>query len=77
MKELETQFNLYKDSYKTLSSYVCFVKAVKKVLPADRYIVSGFNKLVDKEDYSKSIKANLIGSIKTIARLKRGTKNMA
>lgn len=71
MKELEEKFKIISESYPNVSSYICFIRTIKRLNPPGDIIARGFSKLVDKEDYSRGIKQNLVKHIQALARLKK------
>ena len=66
MKELREYFEYYTTLYTNLSSYMCFVKAVKHEKPSDRIITAGFNELVERKDYSPSDRYALLKGLRSI-----------
>lgn len=63
MKELQQAFKIRTELHPQLSSYVCFLRACRDVGAKGVLIRRGFNKLVDKSDYSKSDYSALISHI--------------
>lgn len=60
MKSIERRFNRISKKYTGWSSYLCFVEAITGQYFRRRTIQYWFNKLVDKNDYSKGDKQQII-----------------
>ena len=60
MKSLERRYNNISIKNKLLSSYICFAIAVTKQKFKKATIYYWFNRLVDKNDYSRKEKRNLL-----------------
>ncbi len=60
MKSIERRFNKASKEYSDLSSYMCFAEAIKNQKFSKKMIAIWFNKLVDKNDYSKEDKKELL-----------------
>jgi len=51
-----------------LSSYMCFAQVVSGHIFTQSQIRKGFNRLVDKEDYARSEKQQILNHIQKIAK---------
>ena len=60
MKNLEHKFKIISESFPDLSSYICFGRACREVKPDSRTLRASFNKLVEKGDYEKGQKENIL-----------------
>lgn len=60
MKSLERRFNNISKKNPNLSSYLCFVEAVRGQGFSKQTIHNWFSQLVDKEDYNKTEKRALL-----------------
>lgn len=60
MKSLERRYNNISIKNKLLSSYICFAMAVAEQNFAKATIYYWFNRLVDKSDFSRKEKRNLL-----------------
>lgn len=60
MKSIEKRFNKASKEYQYLSSYMCFTEAIKGQKFSKKMINIWFNKLVEKDDYSKKDKKELL-----------------
>ena len=67
MKSLERRFNNISTKNPYLSSYLCFVVAVRDQNFSKKIIAFWFNKLVEKDDYSKQDKKELIGQLNLLS----------
>jgi hypothetical protein len=66
MKSLERRFRITKEENSSLSSFVCFAKAIEKQNFNTRIIKVWFSKLVEKEDYSKNDKKDILSFLKQL-----------
>ena len=60
MKSLERRFNNITRLNPYWSSYICFTEAIKEQCFSKRTITNYFNKLVEKDDYDKVDKKQII-----------------
>ena len=60
MKSLERRFNNIAQQNPYWSSYICFAEAVRKQNFSKKIIMKYFNGLVEKEDYDKADKKEII-----------------
>lgn len=67
MKSLERNFNNISAKNPYLSSYMCFAEAVEGRRFSKRIIAFWFNKLVDKDDYDKRDKKELLRQLYPIS----------
>lgn len=67
MNQLTDSFNLIRRSYPYWSTYICFAEAIRRTPDVkDSEINKCFDKLVDKDDYSRSDKDNLLKQLKKL-----------
>jgi len=67
MKSLERRFNNISRLNPYWSSYICFTEAVKAQNFSYRTIASHFNSLVERDDYSKSEKRQLLKNLNSLS----------
>ena len=67
MKSLERRFNNISQLNPYWSSYVCFTEAVKDQNFSQRIISKYFNTLVEKDDYNKRDKKELIKNLLSLS----------
>lgn len=60
MKSIERRFNNIKNRRPNWSSYICFAEAIKGQKITKDIISRWFGKLVEKDDYSKKDKKQLL-----------------
>jgi len=60
MRSIKARFNNISRRNPNLSSYICFTEIIKGQNFSKRRIALGFNELVDKEDYNKGDKKELL-----------------
>lgn len=65
MNSIKHRFNLIQEKYPILSSYSCFYKAIVGRKLTDRTVAENFNRLVDKADYSRSNKNEILQQLKS------------
>lgn len=63
MKSIERDFKRISEGNPYWSSYVCFVEAIRGRKYNKRIIIRWFNKLVDKDDYDKEEKNDIIADL--------------
>ena len=68
MKSLERRYNNIAQKHTGWSSYICFAKAVTEQNFSRRAIQQWFNKLVDKSDYCKSDKAQILKHLESLTK---------
>ncbi|HAZ28560.1 MAG TPA: hypothetical protein DCY48_02160 [Candidatus Magasanikbacteria bacterium] len=68
MKSLERRYKNIAQKYTGWGSYICFAKAVTGQHFSRRAIQHWFNKLVDKNDYCKSDKAQLLKHLESLTK---------
>ena len=68
MKSLERRFNNISQLNPYWSSYICFTEAVKDQNFSKRTITNYFNKLVEKNDYDRRDKKELIKNILSLSK---------
>jgi hypothetical protein len=60
MKSVKKVFNRIRSENPYWSNYICFAEAVRGRKFSRKTIIRNFNSLVDKEDYAKSEKKEII-----------------
>ncbi len=68
MRSLERRFNNIAKLNPFWSSYLCFAEAVKNQEFSKRIIAKHFNNLVDKNDYNKQEKKELLKSLLSLSK---------
>jgi len=75
MKSIERRYNKIIQKHTGWSSYICFAKTVTGQNFSRRAIHYWFNKLVDKQDYSKRDKVQLLKHLESLTKdTEDGTK---
>jgi hypothetical protein len=74
MKSIERRFNNIVKKNPYWSSYVCFTEAVKGQHFGNAIVLKWFDKLVDKDDYSRSDKNDILNHIYGLANWKKREK---
>ena len=74
MKSLERKFNNIAEKNPNKSSYICFAEAIKGQNFSKQTIHRWFQKLVDKNDYAKSEKKEILAQLEKISNPVRTTK---
>lgn len=67
MKSLERRFNNISVKNPCSSSYICFAEAVRGQKFSKKIIAIWFNKLVDRDDYSKKDKKELLSQLNLLS----------
>jgi hypothetical protein len=68
MKSIETSLKTIQEKNPTWSSFVCFAEVIRKGNFKDwKNVVSWFNRLVDKDEYDKSDKKDILIWLQTLA----------
>lgn len=75
MKSLERRFADIAERKPTASSYACFAEAVKGQGFSRQTIHRWFQKLVDKDDYARDEKKELLAHLEQLSNAVRTTKN--
>ena len=75
MKSLERRFNNITEKNPRWSSYICFAEAVKERGFSEQTIHRWFQKLVDKNDYARSEKKEILAHLNSLSNPVRTTKN--
>ncbi len=75
MKSLERLFNSIAEKNPNWSSYVCFAEAIKGRGFGKQTIPRWFQKLVDKKDYERSDKKEILAHLENLTNTPRTTKN--
>lgn len=65
MRSIEARFKLMETKYPFHSSFICFLRTIDKQGFSRPMIIKWFRKLVDKEDYDKSVMWKLIDQCET------------
>jgi hypothetical protein len=68
MKSIERRFNNIKKDNPYWSSYICFAEAVKNQNFSKQTLHRWFNKLVDKNDYSRSDKRTILSHLNILTK---------
>ena len=68
MKSLERRYNNIAKKHTGWSSYICFAKAVTRQQFTKRSIQYWFNKLVDKQDYSKNDQTQILKHLESLTK---------
>jgi len=68
MKSIERRFNNIKKGNPYWSLYLCFTEAIKNQNLSKQTLHRWFNKLVDKNDYSRSEKNGVLGFLDTLTK---------
>ena len=63
MKSLKRRFQKISDKNPMWSTYICFAETIKKQNFTRKSILYWFNKLVEKDDYDKKNKKELIDQL--------------
>lgn len=63
MQSIERRFISMQEKYPNHSSFICFGRAIKDQGFSESMIKRWFNKLVDKDDYCRSEKAELFAHL--------------
>lgn len=76
MRSLERKFNNISEKKPLWSSYVCFAEAIKHHNFSEKIIKYWFNRLVDKEDYCRREKREVLKHLHDLSRVSEdGTKS--
>ena len=75
MKSLEKRFNNIAERNPNYSSYLCFAEAIKRQSFTKQTIQRWFKKLVDKDDYAKGEKKEILAYLEGLTNFVRTTKN--
>lgn len=75
MKSLERRFNNIAERNPSWSSYLCFAEAVKEQCFNTQTIQRWFNKLVDKDDYARGEKREVVDFLVNLSNPVRTTGN--
>lgn len=67
MKSIERRFRNIMDKNRNWSSYICFAEAIKGQKISKDIISRWFSKLVEKDDYSKSDKKQLLKHLEVLS----------
>ena len=68
MKSIERRFNNIKKDNPYWSTYICFAEAIKNQNFSKQTLHRWFNKLVDKNDYSKSDKRAILSHLDALTK---------
>ncbi len=74
MKSLERKFNNITEKNPNWSSYTCFAEAIKGQGFSKQTIHRWFQKLVDKSDYARSEKKEILAHLEGLSNSVRTTK---
>lgn len=66
MKSLKRRYNNIAQKHTGWSSYICFAKAVTGQKFSRRILQHWFNKLVDKRDYARNEKTQILRHLETL-----------
>lgn len=75
MKSIERKFKKLNNRNPYWSSLICFTEAVKSSGLSRQTIHRRFNKLVDKNDYNKTDKKQIMSFLESISKHSTTTKN--
>ncbi len=68
MKSIERKFNNVKKDNPHWSSYICFAETVKNQNVNEQTLNRWFNKLVEKDDYSRSDKETILSELNELTK---------
>lgn len=74
MKSLQRRFNITIEKNPNLSSYSCFARAIKEQGFNKQTIHRWFQKLVDKDDYTKKEKRAVLAHLENLSNPLRTTQ---
>ena len=74
MKSIERRFNNVAEKNPSWSSYICFAEAIREQGFSRQTIHRWFQKLVDKNDYAKSEKKEILANLEGLSNIVRATE---
>ena len=75
MKSIKRKFNKIQKKNPYLSSITCFTEAIYRACLSRQTIHRWFNKLVDKDDYTKNAKKEIMDFLESVGKHSTTTKN--